>query len=62
MNKSCDFLEDKYVVPPMWRQDENKGMIYVDGRWVFAERSNIDGHPEDTRHHLKQIGLFSEND
>ncbi|CAK9309937.1 unnamed protein product [Citrullus colocynthis] len=57
VNKSCDSLEDKYVVPPMWRQDENKGMIYVDGRWVFAERSNIDGHHEDTRHHLRRIKI-----
>ncbi|KGN44760.1 phospholipase A1-Igamma2, chloroplastic [Cucumis sativus] len=62
VNKSCDFLEDKYMVPPMWRQDENKGMIYVDGRWVFADRSDIDGHPEDTHYHLKEIGLFSEKE
>ncbi|KAL4038602.1 hypothetical protein IC575_002224 [Cucumis melo] len=61
VNKSCDFLEDKYVVPPKWRQDENKGMVYVDGRWVFADRSDIDSHPEDTHYHLKKVGLFSDN-
>ncbi|KAK7277585.1 hypothetical protein RJT34_22600 [Clitoria ternatea] len=58
VNKGCDFLKDHYLVPPCWRQDENKGMIRSnDGRWVQPERPKLDDHPEDMHHHLTQLGL-----
>lgn len=58
INKACDFLKDHHMVPPYWRQDENKGMIRAsDGRWIQPERPRIEDHPEDTHHHLKQLGL-----
>ncbi|XP_027368055.1 phospholipase A1-Igamma1, chloroplastic-like [Abrus precatorius] len=60
VNKACDFLKDHYLVPPHWRQDENKGMIRSnDGRWVQPERPKLDDHPEDIHHHLRQLGLAS---
>ncbi|XP_060970061.1 phospholipase A1-Igamma2, chloroplastic [Cannabis sativa] len=41
VNKACDFLKDHYLVPPFWRQEENKGMIRSnDGRWIQPERPN----------------------
>ncbi|PON38002.1 Fungal lipase-like domain containing protein [Parasponia andersonii] len=58
VNKASDFLKDHYLVPPFWRQDENKGMIRSkDGRWIQPERPKLDDHPEDMHRHLKQIGL-----
>ena len=61
VNKASDFLKDHYLVPPYWRQDENKGMIRgKDGRWIQPERPKLDDHPEDMHHHLKQIGLASD--
>ncbi|XP_023004255.1 phospholipase A1-Igamma1, chloroplastic [Cucurbita maxima] len=58
VNKACDFLKDHYLVPPNWRQDENKGMIRnKDGRWIQPDRSKFDDHPEDIHYHLKQLGL-----
>ncbi|OMP09832.1 Lipase, class 3 [Corchorus olitorius] len=62
VNKACDFLKDHYLVPPCWRQDENKGMIRnKDGRWMQPERPKLDDHPEDIHHHLKQLGLATEH-
>ncbi|XP_020233326.1 phospholipase A1-Igamma1, chloroplastic [Cajanus cajan] len=60
VNKGCDFLKDHYMIPPNWRQDENKGMIRSnDGRWMQPERPKLDDHPEDMHHHLRQLGLAS---
>lgn len=56
VNKACDFLKDHHLVPPFWRQDQNKGMILSrDGRWVQPERAKIDEHPEDIQQHLSVI-------
>ncbi|KAG7951359.1 hypothetical protein I3843_12G003300 [Carya illinoinensis] len=42
VNKASDYLEDECLVPPNWRQDENKGMVRnKDGHWVQPERRNI---------------------
>ncbi|KAE8660682.1 Phospholipase A1-Igamma1 [Hibiscus syriacus] len=63
VNKASDFLKDHYLVPPYWRQDENKGMVRSkDGRWMQPERRILDEqhHPEEIHHHLKQLGLASE--
>ncbi|KAL6613788.1 hypothetical protein ACP70R_036058 [Stipagrostis hirtigluma subsp. patula] len=59
VNKAADFLRDEHMVPPQWRQDENKGMVRTeDGRWVLPPRDrDVDDLPEDTDHHLEQIGL-----
>ncbi|RZC89418.1 hypothetical protein C5167_036253 [Papaver somniferum] len=63
VNKASDFLKDHYLVPPFWRQDENKGMIRNhDGRWIQPERPKHDDHPPDTHHHLKQLGLITDDD
>ncbi|KAK1291511.1 hypothetical protein QJS10_CPB17g01878 [Acorus calamus] len=60
VNKSSDFLKDDYLVPPYWRQDENKGMIRDDeGRWTQPERPKPDDHPPHTNYHLEQLGLGS---
>ncbi|KAL1367448.1 hypothetical protein AAHE18_02G052700 [Arachis hypogaea] len=60
VNKACDFLKDHYLVPPNWRQNENKGMVLShDGRWVQPERPKLDDHPEDMHHHLKQLAPSS---
>ncbi|XVF32462.1 hypothetical protein REPUB_Repub17cG0085000 [Reevesia pubescens] len=62
VNKASDFLKDHYLVPPYWRQDENKGMIRnKDGRWMQPERPKLDDHPDDIHHHLKQLGLAAEH-
>ncbi|WOK99112.1 hypothetical protein Cni_G07824 [Canna indica] len=62
VNKSSDFLKDHHMVPPFWRQDENKGMTRAhDGRWVQRNRQEIDDHPEDTHHLLRRLGLAAEN-
>ncbi|KAE8666997.1 Phospholipase A1-Igamma1 [Hibiscus syriacus] len=64
VNKASDFLKDHYLVPPYWRQDENKGMVRSkDGRWMQPERRIFDEHyhPEDIHCHLKQLGLASGN-
>ncbi|OEL25453.1 Phospholipase A1-Igamma1, chloroplastic [Dichanthelium oligosanthes] len=59
VNKSADFLRDDHMVPPVWYQAENKGMVRTeDGRWVLPPRHrDIDEHPADTDHHLQQLGL-----
>ncbi|CAD5165840.1 phospholipase A1-Igamma2, chloroplastic [Musa acuminata AAA Group] len=58
VNKSCDFLHEHLMVPPNWRQDENKGMMRSqEGRWAQPERQKIDDHPEDIHHHYQQLGL-----
>lgn len=63
VNKACDFLKDHYLVPPNWRQDENKGMIRSrDGRWMKPERPKLDDHPEDIHRHLCQLGLATSSD
>ncbi|PKU80410.1 Phospholipase A1-Igamma1, chloroplastic [Dendrobium catenatum] len=62
VNKACDFLEDHHLVPPFWRQDENKGMIRAaDGRWVQPDRPKIDDHSQDTHHHLRLLGLLRDH-
>ncbi|GFY98840.1 alpha/beta-Hydrolases superfamily protein [Actinidia rufa] len=39
VNKSCDFLQDHLMIPPSWRQVENKGLVRTpDGRWTEPER------------------------
>ncbi|CAO2161363.1 unnamed protein product [Urochloa humidicola] len=59
VNKSADFLRDNHMVPPVWYQAENKGMVRTeDGRWVLLPRHrDIPEHPEDTDHHLQRLGL-----
>ncbi|KAG6503999.1 phospholipase A1-Igamma1, chloroplastic-like [Zingiber officinale] len=58
VNKACDFLKDHHMVPPFWRQDENKGMTRAhDGRWVQRNLHEIDDHPEDTPYLLRRLGL-----
>ncbi|XP_068635730.1 phospholipase A1-Igamma1, chloroplastic-like [Aristolochia californica] len=60
VNKASNFLKDHHLVPPYWRQDENKGMVRSDdGRWVQPERSRLDDHPPDIHHHLEHITLKS---
>lgn len=62
VNKASDFLKDHYLVPPYWRQGENKGMVRnKDGRWMQQERSILDHHHDDAYHHLKQLGLATED-
>ncbi|KAF5937444.1 hypothetical protein HYC85_024950 [Camellia sinensis] len=63
VNKACDFLKDHHMVPPHWRQDENKGMVRnrADGRWIQPERPKLDDHPNDMHRHLSQLGLPSTN-
>lgn len=63
VNKASDFLKDHYLVPPYWRQDENKGMVRSkDGRWIQPERPKLDEHPANMDQHLKQLGLASCDD
>lgn len=59
VNKSTDFLREDHMVPPVWYQAENKGMVRTeDGRWVLPPRQRVlDDHPEDTDHHLQRLGL-----
>ncbi|KAJ1695672.1 hypothetical protein LUZ63_012370 [Rhynchospora breviuscula] len=58
VNKACDFLMEHHLVPPFWRQDENKGMVRAhDGRWMQPERQKLDDHPHDMHHHLHRLGL-----
>ncbi|XAR58598.1 Phospholipase A(1) [Bertholletia excelsa] len=62
VNKACDFLKDHYMVPPFWRQHENKGMVRNrDGRWMQPERPVLDDHPDAMDHHLRQLGLASDH-
>ncbi|CAO2196174.1 unnamed protein product [Urochloa humidicola] len=62
VNKAADFLRDEHMVPPEWRQDENKGMVRADdGRWVLPKRHrDVHEHPEDIEHHLQQLGLIAD--
>ncbi|KAK1291512.1 hypothetical protein QJS10_CPB17g01879 [Acorus calamus] len=60
VNKACDFLKDDHLVPPYWRQDENKGMIRNgEGRWIQPERPWPEDHPHHIHIHLhlQQLGL-----
>ncbi|KAE9585547.1 hypothetical protein Lal_00018272 [Lupinus albus] len=58
VNKGSDFLVDALAVPPSWRQELNKNMALTEeGRWVQAERTKLEDHPEDIDFHLKQLGL-----
>ncbi|XP_064946722.1 phospholipase A1-Igamma1, chloroplastic-like [Musa acuminata AAA Group] len=62
VNKACDFLKEHHMVPPFWRQDENKGMSRAhDGRWVQTDRQEVDDHPEDTQHHVQRLGLADDH-
>ncbi|KAJ4830748.1 hypothetical protein Tsubulata_014181 [Turnera subulata] len=62
VNKASDFLKDHYLVPPFWRQDENKGMARNgDGRWVLPERPKLDDHPPDMPQYLKKLGFHSDH-
>ncbi|KAK8565338.1 hypothetical protein V6N12_058904 [Hibiscus sabdariffa] len=62
VNKASDFLKDHYLVPPYWRQYENKGLVRDEfGRWIQPERPKLDDHPEDIQRYLKQLGLGSEH-
>ncbi|KAF6138028.1 hypothetical protein GIB67_042933 [Kingdonia uniflora] len=62
VNKAADFLKDEYLVPPKWRQDENKGMVRnEEGLWMQPDRPKLEDHPPDTHHHLKQLGLATED-
>lgn len=64
VNKASDFLKDHYLVPPFWRQDENKGMVRGnDGRWIQPERPKLfdHDHPPDTHKYLKLLGLGSDH-
>ncbi|KDP21364.1 hypothetical protein JCGZ_21835 [Jatropha curcas] len=58
VNKSSDFLKDELLVPPSWKQDENKGMVFQNGRWVEPERPKPDDHSSDVHHHLQKVGLL----
>ncbi|KAL5988907.1 Phospholipase A1-Igamma1, chloroplastic [Asimina triloba] len=69
VNKAADFLKDHLLVPPNWRQDENKGMIMgTEGRWMRPDRTHIDDHDHDSDHDysnsirnlLRHMGLGSE--
>ncbi|KAL6978594.1 hypothetical protein U1Q18_020260 [Sarracenia purpurea var. burkii] len=61
VNKGCDFLKDHLLVPPNWRQDENKGLIRSqDGRWIQPERPRLEDHPDGIHLHLTQLGLASD--
>ncbi|KAM7254032.1 hypothetical protein ACFE04_031714 [Oxalis oulophora] len=63
VNKASDFLKDHYLVPPCWRQDQNKGLIRnTDGRWMQQERSKFDDHPADMQQQLKQLGILASDD
>ncbi|KAK9137674.1 hypothetical protein Sjap_008268 [Stephania japonica] len=62
VNKASDFLKDHYLVPPYWRQVENKGMVINhDGRWMQPERPKHDDLPHESHihHYLSQLGLTS---
>ena len=64
VNKASDFLKDHYLVPPFWRQDENKGMVRGnDGRWMQPERPKVldQDHPPHTYQYLKLLGLASDH-
>ncbi|KAG6658730.1 phospholipase A1-Igamma2, chloroplastic-like [Carya illinoinensis] len=65
VNKASDFLEDEYLVPANWRQDENKGMVRnKDGHWVQLERRVYDlychGAPDDD-HVMHCLDLASDD-
>ncbi|KAG6484679.1 hypothetical protein ZIOFF_053201 [Zingiber officinale] len=59
VNKSSDFLKEQVLVPPYWRQDENKGMTQADGRWLLPDRDDheLEDHPQDTHHFLRRLGF-----
>jgi len=59
VNKGADFLKDEHMVPAGWRQEANKGMIRTEeGKWMLHHRPRkVEGHPDDTVHHLAQLGL-----
>jgi hypothetical protein len=42
VNKSSDFLKDGHFIPDNWWQIENKGLVYVDGKWVPETRDAED--------------------
>lgn len=57
VNKACNFLKEHLLVPPNWRQDENKGLVRnTDGRWIQPERL-ADDHSSDMHDLLQRTGL-----
>lgn len=62
VNKASDFLKDHYLVPPFWRQYENKGMVRDhEGKWMQPEKPKHDDHPHDIHYYLTQLGLISDS-
>ncbi|XAR57332.1 Phospholipase A(1) [Bertholletia excelsa] len=62
VNKSCDFLKDHFLIPPNWRQKENRGLVKdTIGSWMQPERHDLEEHLqlEGMDHHLQQLGLAS---
>jgi hypothetical protein len=61
VNKGADFLKDEHMVPPGWRQDENKGMVKTeDGRWALRQLPrDVEAHPvpEDIDLYLASLGV-----
>ncbi|XP_048566271.1 phospholipase A1-Igamma1, chloroplastic-like [Triticum urartu] len=62
VNKAADFLRDEHMVPPGWRQEENKGMVRTeDGRWALLQLPrDVEAHPvpDDIDIHLAALGLL----
>ncbi|KAJ0092776.1 hypothetical protein Patl1_25241 [Pistacia atlantica] len=45
VNKETDFLKNHFLIPPIWRQSENKGLVRnQEGHWVQPERPNPRDH------------------
>ncbi|BBN08350.1 phospholipase A1 [Marchantia polymorpha subsp. ruderalis] len=71
-NKKQDFLKPEYFIPPMWWQEENKGMIRDEnGEWILptraielfppspiSEAENI--HDRDFRQFLRSVSIALE--
>uniref|UniRef100_A0A8R7Q0Q3 Uncharacterized protein n=1 Tax=Triticum urartu TaxID=4572 RepID=A0A8R7Q0Q3_TRIUA len=59
VNKAADFLMGEHMVPPGWQQELNNGMVRTeDGRGKLPHRpKHVEGHLEDTDHHLVELGL-----
>ncbi|KAL3724766.1 hypothetical protein ACJRO7_029862 [Eucalyptus globulus] len=56
VNKATDFLKDKYLIPPKWKQLENRGLVRgQDGRWTQSERQDLGDHFEGVD---REAGLF----
>ncbi|XLS54591.1 hypothetical protein HN51_004346 [Arachis hypogaea] len=58
VNKSYDFVKDKYSMPPVWWQDMNKGLVRgSDGLWRQPKHPRHVDHLEDIDQYLNQLGL-----